>query len=337
LISRLRIGRQMAMAMIHINRNRENIGQFNEQEVAEGLKSGRFLPTDLAWRDPMPSWEPLSTFTDLPPPEEIAEVKPAERAINSGEELSLGECFSSGWESFRRNMGVLIGATFLLLVVNMSLWFLSELAQAVMKMQMFTGSGDHGQILKIIAMGTGVFASVLTSVITTILSAGFLLMFVKNSRGKAMLADIFSGFSSGRWPQILLGGMACGLIILSVALLTLVPGYFLGVQLQSTIPAVLGLVLFLVPTAYLSVGFGFILPLILDRGIGWQEAMRTAISTVHRQWFSTAGLILISSLVTLSGIFACCVGILFTMPLGYAILAEGYRRLFGDPPESSQD
>jgi hypothetical protein len=48
-------------------------------------------------------------------------------------------------------------------------------------------------------------------------------------------------------------------------------------------------------------------------------------------------LILICSLVTLSGLFACCVGVLFTMPLGYAILAEGYRRVFGDPPESSQD
>jgi hypothetical protein len=56
------------MAMIHINRNRENLGKFNDQEVADGLKSGRFLPTDLAWREPMPTWQPLSSFTDLPEP-----------------------------------------------------------------------------------------------------------------------------------------------------------------------------------------------------------------------------------------------------------------------------
>jgi hypothetical protein len=56
------------MAMIHINRNRENLGKFNEQEVADGLKTGRFLPTDLAWREPMPTWQLLSTFTDLPEP-----------------------------------------------------------------------------------------------------------------------------------------------------------------------------------------------------------------------------------------------------------------------------
>lgn len=63
------------MAMIHINRDRKTLGKFNEQEVADGLKSGRFLPTDLAWRDPMPSWEPLSSFDGLPPAsdEEISE------------------------------------------------------------------------------------------------------------------------------------------------------------------------------------------------------------------------------------------------------------------------
>ena len=56
------------MAMIHINRNRENLGKFTDQEVADGLKSGRFLPTDLAWQEPMPTWQPLSTFSDLPEP-----------------------------------------------------------------------------------------------------------------------------------------------------------------------------------------------------------------------------------------------------------------------------
>ncbi|MFM8363578.1 MAG: GYF domain-containing protein [Verrucomicrobiota bacterium] len=54
------------MAMIHVNRNRETLGKFTDQEVADGLKSGRFLPDDLAWKDPMPAWQPLSTFTELP-------------------------------------------------------------------------------------------------------------------------------------------------------------------------------------------------------------------------------------------------------------------------------
>ncbi len=55
--------------MIHIARDRQPLGKFNEQEVADGLRSGRFLPTDLAWQDPMDSWKPLAEFENLPEPE----------------------------------------------------------------------------------------------------------------------------------------------------------------------------------------------------------------------------------------------------------------------------
>jgi hypothetical protein len=59
------------MSRIHLNRDRQSLGQFTPEEVAEGLRSGRFLPTDLAWREGMETWQPLSTFTDLPEPGEI--------------------------------------------------------------------------------------------------------------------------------------------------------------------------------------------------------------------------------------------------------------------------
>jgi hypothetical protein len=55
------------MNKIHIARNRQALGQFSPEEVSKGLASGEFLPTDLAWREPMETWKPLSEFTDLPP------------------------------------------------------------------------------------------------------------------------------------------------------------------------------------------------------------------------------------------------------------------------------
>ncbi|HET9523399.1 MAG TPA: YIP1 family protein [Terrimicrobiaceae bacterium] len=54
------------MNRIHIARNRQSLGQFSPEEVAEGLASGKFLATDLGWREPMEQWMPLSEFTDLP-------------------------------------------------------------------------------------------------------------------------------------------------------------------------------------------------------------------------------------------------------------------------------
>jgi len=53
------------MAMIHVNRGTTSLGVFSEQEVREGLTSGRFAPTDIGWREGMATWQPLSQFTEL--------------------------------------------------------------------------------------------------------------------------------------------------------------------------------------------------------------------------------------------------------------------------------
>lgn len=66
------------MVSIHINRNRQSLGLFSDQEVADGLQSGRFRPDDLAWHASMDSWQPLSSFTNLPPPSGPAFSLPAE-------------------------------------------------------------------------------------------------------------------------------------------------------------------------------------------------------------------------------------------------------------------
>jgi hypothetical protein len=48
------------MAMIHVNRGATSLGVFPEEEVREGLRTGRFIPTDIGWREGMASWQPLS-------------------------------------------------------------------------------------------------------------------------------------------------------------------------------------------------------------------------------------------------------------------------------------
>ena len=64
------------MGSIHINRNRQSLGQFTDQEVADGLQSGRFRPDDLGWHESMDSWQPLSTFANLPPASGIPSTPP---------------------------------------------------------------------------------------------------------------------------------------------------------------------------------------------------------------------------------------------------------------------
>jgi hypothetical protein len=48
------------MALIHVARGGTNMGSFPLEEIREGLRTGRFLPTDVAWEEGMPDWRPLS-------------------------------------------------------------------------------------------------------------------------------------------------------------------------------------------------------------------------------------------------------------------------------------
>jgi hypothetical protein len=53
------------MAMIHVNRGATSLGAFSEEEVREGLRTGRFVLTDIGWREGMANWLPLSQFPEL--------------------------------------------------------------------------------------------------------------------------------------------------------------------------------------------------------------------------------------------------------------------------------
>ncbi len=74
------------MAMIHVNRGATSLGVFSEEEVREGLRTGRFVPTDIGWREGMASWQPLSHFPELgtaapgAPPAQISVATTSETA-----------------------------------------------------------------------------------------------------------------------------------------------------------------------------------------------------------------------------------------------------------------
>jgi hypothetical protein len=48
------------MATFHVNRSGTSLGTFSEEDVRAGLRAGRFLGTDLGWREGMATWLPLA-------------------------------------------------------------------------------------------------------------------------------------------------------------------------------------------------------------------------------------------------------------------------------------
>lgn len=85
------------MAMIHVNRGATSLGVFPEEQVRDGLRSGRFAATDLGWREGMANWQPLSQFAEFSgetsaaataPPPQTAAMSPVAPAVASTREAA---------------------------------------------------------------------------------------------------------------------------------------------------------------------------------------------------------------------------------------------------------
>ena len=50
---------------------------------------------------------------------------------------------------------------------------------------------------------------------------------------------------------------------------------------------------------------------------------------VGKHWWQVFGLTILVGLVSFAGIFGCCIGVLFTAPIGVAALMIAYETIFG--------
>lgn len=177
--------------MIHINRNRENLGKFTEQEVADGLKSGKFLPSDLGWQEPMETWRPLETFTDLPAASDVVRAEepaaPELPAEPAWERLGWGGLVESVKQVFAAP-----GATFRAMPVSggysKPMWFYTvlgwasgmvamgyQLAASMVNPEMFFGEyakGATGPVMIVIFLVMAMFLPVFL-IAGSFLAAGF--------------------------------------------------------------------------------------------------------------------------------------------------------------------
>jgi hypothetical protein len=67
----------------HIGRNGSQLGSFPEEEIRSGLQNGTFLPEDLAWKEGMPEWQPLSVVMPGTPTSPVAGTLSLEKAAGS--------------------------------------------------------------------------------------------------------------------------------------------------------------------------------------------------------------------------------------------------------------
>jgi hypothetical protein len=51
---------------------------------------------------------------------------------------------------------------------------------------------------------------------------------------------------------------------------------------------------------------------------------------VQKHWWNVFGLIILIDLLNIAGVCACCIGLLFTIPVGFAALMFAYETIFSE-------
>jgi predicted Zn finger-like uncharacterized protein len=214
--------------------------------------------------------------------------------------VDAGEIISTSWAIFKSQMGMLIAA---LLIVGVLVGIPSALSN-------FIGNGlrnnlfprDVVPILAIVYFVLLLFGWILQIFLTV----GQTIFFLKIARGQpAELGDLFRG------GHFLLRAIGSSLLV----------GLMIGV----------GFVLLIVPAIILALMFWPFLYVLVDAdppGMGCisraREITRNTWGSVFLLWLTTVGLLFLGAL-------ACCVGLLFTIPLSTLLFAVAYCRMTGQP------
>lgn len=312
-------------------------GPVTDADVRQWITEGRLNAESRAKAESDAEFRTLATFPEFAnafgpsAPATIAPPAPASTANFSERdyELDLGGCISRGWSLVTGNFGTLF--------VGALLYFLIEMA--------ISGLANIPFIGFIFSLGN--------FVISGPLMAGVFYLFIRTIRSEpAEIGDIFSGFKRG-FLQLFLATLVQGILILLclapflvILLVKLVPAlHQMNPQaatnpdqqlelIKSLMPIFLGalpwLLICAIPATYLSVCWKFTLPLIVDKQVGFITAIKLSWKMVNKHWFQVFGVIILIGLLNVAGALACCVGLLFTMPVGFAALMYAYETIFGD-------
>jgi hypothetical protein len=176
-------------------------------------------------------------------------------------------------------------------------------------------------VMAIVAIGViPRFGWALGLLVNNLLLAGVYALFLGRMRGlHPSMSDVAAAVRASA-PRIILAGLIQSALTVPVVVAS---------QTGSATSAATLLVLF-VPCLYLLVGYAFVLPLIVDRQLPVWRAMELSRRTVHRQWFSTFGLLLAAGMLLFISGLAFGVGLVLTLPLCTAALMFAYEDMFGD-------
>ena len=255
-------------------------GPVTVEQLREWISSGRANGQTMAQRDSDSEWKPLSQFTEFA--DALAAARPAmpippsspqsrdpnllvRDALSRPCEVNVGHCFGRAWEMLKGDFWPLVGVSALILIV----------------------------------------LSAANGLLNGPLVGGLLWYYLKKIRRQpATINDAFVGFSAQFLP-LFLGAIVSGLL------------------------AAIGLMACILPGIYLIVAWQLTLPLIQDKRLEFWDAMEVSRKVLTAHWWSVFLFALGCIGLNLLGALCCGIGVFVTWPLTMIALAFLYEDLFG--------
>lgn len=323
-------------------------GPVTDTDVRQWIAEGRLAASSLAKGEGDAEFRPLEKFPELaesfsqkplsmaatPPPIEPPKAPPGftQGAGGGGYvlpedyELDIIGCLTRGWDLVKNNFGTLFVGSLIYWGIQFGVSMLGAIPilGLVFKIANFVCSGA--------------------------LLAGLSYLFIKVNRGEPVeVGLVFSGFRRGFGQMFLVVfvQMVIGTIFFLPVLLMFGMKFWNLIQQLSHLhpgdqpdPAMLSALMALVfaalplmllcaiPSIILGVAWKFALPLIIDQQMDFVTAMKTSWRMVFKHWFVVFGLLVLVGVLNILGFLCCCVGILFTFPIGLAALMIAYETIF---------
>ena len=152
-----------------------------------------------------------------------------------------------------------------------------------------------------------------------LISGGLQSMALKQLRGQTLrVSDLFGTFSH------------LGPVLALMSCIGLVSGLVSGI-LDAVLKQILGDFSSLVsslPGAILQALFCLALPLVLDQKLSPIAAMNESVRLIKSELWIAVAFVLVTTIISFAGFFACGLGVLFTMPLHAICIALLYRSFF---------
>ncbi len=315
-------------------------GPVTAEQLRQWQAEGRVNATTQTRLAGETDWTSLGSRPEFAAP--VAAATPGAPGLPTAEQLrardyqlEIGASVRGGWQLLMTKPGLLLAGTWVVMVLSGLVSSPANIGNVVL---------EHAAgRLPVVGLGVGlmILGWGLSIVLTGPLLGGLYWPLIRLLRGEpAEFGDFFAGFQRG-FVNLMLANVVVGLLTtlcMAPGGLVLVAGVVMhqggGMAVGMPVMVVGGLLLAagMVAAIYLAVCWMFTLPLVVDRQLGFWEAMQLGRTVVGRHWWRVFGCMLVAGLIMISGVIACCVGLVFTLPLGFAIQMTIYETLFGVRP-----